>query len=207
MKYRIYKAKIVERVISSYEIKGKSGHIKIFLDSPQLIDIDRNDILGIIKQFEDKGKLKIMQTYFGNQLNIKGPWDLVKEPRHYIEIGKIDIKYFEEELLKDKHLLDDRDAVTGMQTFYIYFAPDRRILLNGKIEIAKPDFDSENERIFTYLYNHPNKKISIKELKEETDMTKPIDKVLSNLGFVRGLRSAFFDVNKTSIKFKKEIQL
>jgi hypothetical protein len=169
--------------------------------------MDRDDILGILKQFEKGGKLEVTNSYFGKEFNIKGPWDLVKEPRHYIQVEKINLIYFEEEYLKVKHLIDDVTLGKGQKEFYILYTTQRKILLNGKIEIAQTDFSSENDLVFKYLYDHPDIEITLSELKGKTNMRKPIDKVLTNLGFVKGLRSAFFDVNKTTIKFKKKVVL
>lgn len=206
MNYEINKVKIVGRIIDLCKIVNNNA-ARIFIDADDLRDIDRADILSIIKKFEEKGKLKVTNVYFGDQLNIKGPWDLVKESRHYIEISEIDLNYFEQEYLENKHLLGDHYLSNGQSEFYIYYSSDRRILLNGKIELSHPDFDSENDAVFKYLYERSGIDISIAELKEKTHMSKPIDKVLTNLGFVKGLRASFFDVNKTTIKFKKKIIL
>lgn len=181
--------------------------LRMFIDTPSLVDIDRADILGILTQFQKDSKLLIKDRYFGNQLNINGPWNLVKEPRHYIEIEKIDMPYFEEEFLKVKHYIEEASPSSGQKEFYVLYTSDRRILLNGKIEISKPDFDSENDRVFKYLYDHADDEIPLAELKVKARMGKSIDKVLENLGFVKGIRSAFFNINKTTIKFKKRVIL
>ncbi|MCA9379872.1 hypothetical protein KC675_01700 [Candidatus Dojkabacteria bacterium] len=207
MKYERNKALIIEQVINIARIDSSKSFLKIFIDSSSLKDIDPDDILGILNQFQNDGKLKIGKTFFGNQLNIKGPWDLIKEQRHYIEVGRIEIEYFEEEFLKLSHLIGDASQSTGDKEFFILYTSDRRILLNGKIEIAQPDFNSENDLVFKYLYERSGREIPLSELKSKIHMRKPIDKVLTNLGFVKGLRSAFFDVNKTTIKFKKKVVL
>lgn len=207
MNYEINRTKIIERIINLYKIAGEDSSLYVYIDEPSLINIDRSDILGILIQFGKNGKLSIKGKYFGNDLNIKGPWDIFKEPRHYIEIEKIDIIYFEEEFLKTKHLIEGHNSLYGQSEFFIVYTAERKIMLNGKIEIAQPDFDSENDLVFQYLYDHSDTVIQISDLKLKTKMSKSIDKVLANLGFVKGLRSTFFDINKSSIKFKKKVTL
>jgi hypothetical protein len=86
-----------------------------------------------------------------------------------------------------------------------YSEKTREIFINGFL-IAKPDFDSENERVFTYLYKHPNQKISLKQLEENTGkLTKTLHKVVENLGFTKDLKRAFFDTAKTSIRFRNPV--
>lgn len=207
MSYEINRAKIIERIITIHKMVGENTPVRMFIDAHSLADIDRADILGILMQFQKESRLIVKDKYFGNQLNISGPWNLLKEPRHYIEIEKIDIPYFEEEFLKIRHYIEDASLSNGQKEFYIVYTPERKVLLNGKIEIAQPDFNSENDLVFKYLYDHPEIEINLSELKAKTHMSKSIDKVLANLGFVKGLRSAFFDINKKTIKFKKRVIL
>lgn len=207
MKYEINRTKIIERIVNLCKIAEGNDFIRIYIDELSLKDIDQTDILGILTQFEKDNKLKIAKTYFGSQLNIKGPWDLIKEPRHYIEVSNIDVNHFEEEYHKSHQLLENQNISNNQVEFFILYSSDRKILLNGKIELSQPDFNSENDLVFKYLYDRSNVEIPMSQLKEKTGMSKPIDKVLTNLGFVKGLRSAFFDVNKTTIKFKKKVNL
>lgn len=207
MSYEINKVKIIERIINLYKMSDGIGAVRLFVDDASLRNIDSADILGFLLQFEKSDKLLIKDKYFGSNLNIKGPWDLFKEPRHYIEIEKIDMNYFEEEYLKTKHLIEGNNNLFEKSEFYIVYTAERKIMLNGKIEIAQPDFNSENDLVFKYLYDHSDTVIQISDLKLKTKMSKSIDKVLANLGFVKGLRSTFFDINKSSIKFKKKVTL
>ncbi len=90
---------------------------------------------------------------------------------------------------------------------WVTFTQTREILLNNVFLIGKPDFDSENEVVFGYLYNNPNKTITLDELKKELkrDITKTLHKIVENLGFRGDIKNLFFSISKNSIKFKKQI--
>ncbi|MFC1626849.1 hypothetical protein ACFL1P_01445 [Patescibacteria group bacterium] len=86
-----------------------------------------------------------------------------------------------------------------------YSERTREIFVNNFL-VAKPDFDSENERVFTYLYLHPNKKISLEELQQHTGkLAKTLHKIVENLGFKNEFKTVFFSVSKQSIQFRNPI--
>lgn len=92
-------------------------------------------------------------------------------------------------------------------TYRITFTKAREILLNDSYQIATPDFDRENEQVFSYLYNHPNEKFTTKQIEGESriNLVKSFHKIVENLGFTGALRKAFFNVGKDSIQFKNPI--
>lgn len=83
----------------------------------------------------------------------------------------------------------------------------RELLLNDNFRIARPDFERENEQVFNYLYNHPNEKVTKKQLEEELriDLVKSLHKIVENLGFTGALKKAFFNVSKNSIEFRNPV--
>jgi hypothetical protein len=88
-----------------------------------------------------------------------------------------------------------------------YSEHSRKIILNDFFLIAKPDFDSENEQIFHYLYRNPNKSITKSEIISDLKitLTKDFSKIIENLNFKKNLRDAFFDVSKNSIQFHNPV--
>ena len=83
----------------------------------------------------------------------------------------------------------------------------REIRLNRSV-ICKPNYDSENELVFDYLYRHPNNKVQLSEI--EAEIRRPVHKRLSeivrDLGFRKELRTMFFpDVSKSAIRFVNPI--
>ncbi len=93
--------------------------------------------------------------------------------------------------------------------FWIEYSEcSRRILLNGKKLLAKPNFCSENEMVFTYLYQNPGRRINIKELEEKATgepIKKNLHEIIRDLRFKGDLAHIFFDVSKTSIRFRKYV--
>lgn len=91
--------------------------------------------------------------------------------------------------------------------YRITYTQNREILLNEALRLARPDFDSENEVVFDYLYKNPNKKILKGQIEKETrrKITKSLHKIVENLGFKGDLKQAFFQVSKTSIYFRNPI--
>lgn len=87
-----------------------------------------------------------------------------------------------------------------------YSEKTREILINNFL-LAKPDFDRENERVFTYVYRNPNKRISVKEIERHynTKLVKSLHKILENLGFTGEFKKAFFDVSSKSIRFRNPV--
>lgn len=77
----------------------------------------------------------------------------------------------------------------------------RKIFINGEL-LAKPDFDSENERFFSYIYEHPNEKIPLKKIREAIGgFKKTIHSILAGLGFKGNTRKLFFDASKSAVIF------
>ena len=127
--------------------------------------------------------------------------EIVKENFHqFVQI--IENKY------KSKSKSDDclKDRSNGHQELVIKYSEDsRKIILNDLFLIANPDFESENERVFYYLYQNPNKNVTKSEIEENFNgnktLTKSFSKIVENLNFQKDLRKAFFEISTDSIKF------
>lgn len=100
--------------------------------------------------------------------------------------------------------------------YYIEYRDDRTILLNGKIDIGRPRFNTQSEILFSFLYKHSNETFTLEQLEKETNMeiVDKLPKVIDNMGFRRGLKKAFFDIHentinpkKTTIRFRKKVTL
>lgn len=110
-------------------------------------------------------------------------------------------------LLTPEVATSSKALVSEEIVYKITYTPAREILLNGTLRLAKPDFDSENDVVFDYLYSHPNKKISRRELRTQINrtITKSLHKIVENLGFKRDLKTVFFTVSKDAIYFRNPI--
>jgi hypothetical protein len=85
---------------------------------------------------------------------------------------------------------------------------NRTILLNDGKPLAQLHFAAQNDLVFTYLYNNPNRIITLKELEAEATR-EPLHKTLHEFvrafGFTGFYRRMFFDVSKQAILFRKEV--
>lgn len=89
--------------------------------------------------------------------------------------------------------------------YFIEYKDDRTILLNGKIDIGRPRFNTQSEILFSFLSNHPNEIFTVEQLEKEIKMPfeDKIPKVIDRIGFKRGLKKAFFDIHENTINYKK----
>lgn len=81
-------------------------------------------------------------------------------------------------------------------------AINRYILLNESFLIAQPAYGSENYCFIEYVWNNPNRDISLEELNSQLDepLKKSLAKILESLNFRGALKDAFFQVSKTSVR-------
>lgn len=86
----------------------------------------------------------------------------------------------------------------------------RQIILNGIYLVSEQQFDRYTEHWFQYIFEHPNKVISVQELRQKTKALSQakednFHKFLGNIGFKGELRNLFFDVSETKIKLNNPI--
>ena len=112
--------------------------------------------------------------------------------------SRIATEYEQTKQTKEIHIKDT--------VYEVKYLRSREILVNNFL-IAKPDFNRENEVVFTYIYNHPNERISKDKIEKETGikLTKTLPKILENLGFIGETRKSFFDVSSEGVLFRNPI--
>ncbi|MDD5432501.1 MAG: hypothetical protein PHO70_05900 [Candidatus Omnitrophica bacterium] len=90
--------------------------------------------------------------------------------------------------------------------YEIKYTENGEIFLNNFL-FAKVQFNGENEAVFSYLFKHPNKRITKAEFKEKAGYSvgKPLHKIVENLGFTGNLRKAFFNVSEQAILFRNPL--
>ena len=99
-----------------------------------------------------------------------------------------------------------RDQRAGV-VYEVKYTQAREILINEFL-LANLDFNSENDNVFDYLYKNPNKIVGVAELEKRlggTSLKKSLHKIVENLGFVREIKRAFFDISKHSIRFRNPL--
>lgn len=95
----------------------------------------------------------------------------------------------------------------------IVYTLNNEVFLEGftdqPLRLAKTQYNSENDNIFEYLYEHPNKEFTKKELEEQIgqEINKSFFKIVENLGFKGKIRELFFKVSKDAIYFRNPITI
>lgn len=89
----------------------------------------------------------------------------------------------------------------------ISYTDANEILINDLFLLSRPDYDSENEVVFEFLYHHPNKKHTVAEMTDALGRTigKSPHKIVENLGFTGNIKRIFMQVTKDAICFKNPI--
>lgn len=105
------------------------------------------------------------------------------------------------ELGKDKEINNETEELK------IVFNEKREILLNDLFLLAKPNFGSENELFFSYVYKNANINLSREKIEHGIglSLTKKFHKIIENLGFNPDLKRCFFEVGKENILFRNPV--
>ena len=107
------------------------------------------------------------------------------------------------EIVKNSVKLNTSKSKTGYKIEYTFGG---EVVLNGKI-LSKTNFDGENDRVFQYIYDNANKKITLKELEKANGgkLRKSLHKIVENLGFNANQKKLFFNISKTCLVFRNPI--
>ena len=164
---------------------------------------DLISLLNKLEKEEDAVKLLSLPT---DQTNHKYVVKLMPGFDHYVDVIRLDPKY--QEWTGIKTIPDVQVGSAKPNTILtISYAKSREIVLNGLFQLAKPNLNSENDVVFQYLYDHPNTSFTKTQLESalSTKITKPLHKIVENLGFKPELSKVFFSVSKNSIEFRNPV--
>lgn len=89
----------------------------------------------------------------------------------------------------------------------VTYTKSHQIILNDTFQLAQPQFNGENDLVFSYLIENPNKTYTKKQLEQELKIkiTKHLHKIVENLGFKGDLAKVLFSTSKTSITFRNPV--
>ncbi len=90
--------------------------------------------------------------------------------------------------------------------YEITYTKQRQILMNNA-QIGKPDFNSENDLVFSFLYEHPNESFTKEQIEKAVSvkLNKSLHKIVENLGFEGDTKEVFISVSKNAIQFRNPI--
>lgn len=184
-----------------------------------LLDVQDKDFIGlsqlsidlILKMLEKESVIEIHFTpsmmYQRDDPRVPIPrfLDVERDRSYQISVTDKFDDYRNNLLLKVGEISKKPDA-NALWINYSY--NNREIILNDIFILARPNFTSTNELVFSYLYKNPNRVISLKELEREATkqgITKSPHQIVKDLGFKKDLRKAFFNISKTNITFKNPV--
>lgn len=214
---------IINLLLAKIEINGLNRLISIKISKSEFEDNgirDFDEVIIMVNRLSAGGTLfKVANNDFTIRLlfgNNKDALDKNENLKDNLVFRIIDLKA-QAELIKIRNELTQNQTIHPASiekaenmdelTYEISFTKSREILLNKTFRLAKPDFDSENEIVFGFLYEHPNKKYTKEEIELEVKrkITKSIHKIVENLGFRGDLKKVFIDATKTAICFRNPI--
>lgn len=90
--------------------------------------------------------------------------------------------------------------------YKITYTKQRQILMNNA-QIGKPDFNSENDLVFSFLYANPNESFTNEQIEKAVGvkLNKSLHKIVENLGFEGDTKEVFISVSKSAIQFRNPI--
>jgi hypothetical protein len=188
-------------------LDGEEKVIDLFKE----IGNEKSDIL--LSELERKKVIKIIKPPFGFDLSLSLlgikpiSYYFIKAENFYLYLKKLEEKFKD---IVSKSV----DDYIEFEIFYDDFS--RRIIIkditkNINYLLKTPNYDSINNIVFKYLYDHPD--IEIKKtvldsiVLQSVDKTnyKTLRKIVSDLGFTGNLHKAFIIVTKNTIKVRKKV--
>ncbi len=89
-----------------------------------------------------------------------------------------------------------------------YSPTTRQVLLNDNRVLARLNFNGQNDLVFSYIYENPNRIITLDEIEANATrepLRKNLHEFIRAFGFSGYLRQFFFDVTKQAIQFRPEV--
>ena len=152
--------------------------------------------IGVVKSFTTA----YMTLSSGITLNIARFFEVLEQINNVGQKQKNTKKEVQEEKTSNR-LPDENDVI-----YEITYTKQRQILMNNA-QIGRPDFNSENDIVFSFLYENPNRRIGVDEIEKAVGgkLTKSLHKIVENLGFEGDTKEVFFSVSKNAIEFRNQI--
>jgi adenylate cyclase class IV len=205
MKYEEKRALVANEILEALKYSIAGSNIVYISSCKELTKLSVPDIEILLQQFEEQKLLHIENyaekgsraVYVGNII------DAYKKEKNEYRLAVYDtLKLQEYSQMYSK--LKDFETIPKANESRIYYSDKREVLLDNKQVLSNPNFNSENDIVFTFLYKNPNITFTKAEIEINCKITmlKSFSKIIENLGFTKKLKSNFFDVSKTSIRFK-----
>lgn len=127
--------------------------------------------------------------------------------KHLFALEEIIVWVEEKQTLAIKREIAEKEYQAGILYKITYSDHTREVKLNN-IVLTKPDFNSENDNCFQYIFANPNRPIGIEELEQAVGekINKRLAHIIRDLGFTGSLKKIFFPVvTKDKVMFTNPI--
>lgn len=131
-----------------------------------------------------------------------GNW-LTALERHLFALEEIIVTLEERRNLSVRQEIAEKEYQSDTLYRVAFSTHTREIKLNN-IVISKPDFNSENDNFFQYVFDNPGRPIGIEELEQHMGFQpiKRLAHIVRDLGFIGELKTIFFPVvTKNQVMF------
>ena len=215
-------ADVVNVILDEAQVRPLSDQIPIYFTNETISYIEPYKIYNILVKLQNDESV-VKGIICPERLDLVDPEPIPtvdEEPKIYntfyveinpsFELWAVDYLANVAQEIRGNELGDDYEQymLNENSQLKIVLTKKREIVLNGLFLLSKSNFTSENEKVFSYLYQNPNKIISREELEVAigSSVEKKFHKIIENLGFNPDLKKCFFDVGKNSIMFRNPVK-
>ncbi len=115
-----------------------------------------------------------------------------------------------EKIAKDREKDQSKTEVEvfpRQEIYTITYTNNREICLNEEFILSKPQLNGENDLVFSFLFQNPNKKFTLAQVETATNtrLSKSLHKIVENLRFTGDLKKMFMNVSENAIEFKNPV--
>lgn len=173
-------------------------------------DIKMPELDNILIELEREGILKVAKFSDRSRYHGRDGHEIImglKDTDEYIRSYRIKLLEKFDEYAK-KQLKPHEKNENQACLWITYSDKTREILINDIFILSRPNFNSTNDQVFSYLYKNPNKIITKNELEREatkSPITKRLHDIVQELGFKKDLFKAFYSISKSRITFRNPL--
>lgn len=198
---------VIKALKDAHEITPSEGATFLNPQAKHIVSLSELDISQILNKLAKDEKIIEIGGYPEGYAD---DYFIIYVKPEFVKYAKRIIDSYEQEHSLDRlgTLPIDEDTRFGSLGLEITFSSSREVILNDLFLLSKPDFGSENDLVFGYLFQNQNKLISLQELEREATkqpIKKKLHEVVRDLGFTKDLLKAFFSISKNAITFTNPV--
>lgn len=199
---------VLESIKDQIELSSKNSTIILSQERDEgLSGLAYEDYISILSKLEKDEKvisIVSLAEYKPSLISHLDPYDYRKDVTEIKVLPTFDKLYKQYTKAKTRVFPSMKKEDGEKDLLRITYTKTREILMNDIFLLSKPESFGENEDFFEYLYKNQNKELKIEDIEKELGrkFSKPISKILENLGFRKGLKDLFFRFGAGKIFFR-----